>query len=179
MLRRRIEGGRGKGEQPRGRDLGLFLRADQRAGLAQPPAGRRDVAHEAAEGLHLRVGLEVLDLHLELGRVPEIVGVEKGEVARIGRGGSGAPIAGAGGAAAGAGQDPEPRVLDRPDAGERAVGRAVVDDDQLEVGQRLGEHRLCRRDDEPLGVVGGDDYADEHWRPGLRPKGALRVIPAA
>src|SRR5262249_36829088 len=42
----------------------------------------------------------------------------------------------------------------------RVVGGAVVDDDQLPVGERLGQHRVQGAGEEPAVVVGGDDHAD-------------------
>src|SRR5205823_4542438 len=45
----------------------------------------------------------------------------------------------------------------------RAIGRTVIDDDHLKVGERLGLHRLKSLREIAFGVVGGHDDADG-WR---------------
>src|SRR4029079_6296070 len=60
------------------------------------------------------------------------------------------------------------------------VGRAVVDDDHLEVPVRLGEDALERGREGPTAVVDGDDDPDERRasmrRPAAAPAGVVPVV---
>ncbi len=64
----------------------------------------------------------------------------------------------------------EPVVADRREHLGGSVGRAVVDDDELEIAHGLAEHAPNRLLDGPRGVAGGED--DRHERRG---HGGLRV----
>ena len=59
----------------------------------------------------------------------------------------------------------EPRVGERGEQRRRLVGRRVVDDDQLEVAERLPEHALDRgRQIEGVVVDGQEDRDERHGR---------------
>ena len=103
---------------------------------------------------------EERELLFELGRLPGVVGVEErdelaaaqtdAEVLRPRL----AELVGADVADATVGEE-------RPHRVGRVVGRAVVDDDEFPVRERLREHRLDRDRQEPGVVLRGHDDGDE------------------
>ena len=61
------------------------------------------------------------------------------------------------------------RIAAGGEQGRRRVGRAIVDHDKLEVGNRLRQHAVDRVADERGAVVGGHQHADGGRRgPGAR-----------
>jgi hypothetical protein len=119
-----------------------------------------EVAHRTADNRNARLLLDALDLPLQSVGDGDVVRVEARDVTTL--------------------RDVEPAVQRRrqtgllgiahhvqagiADLGEqlrRRIGRSVVDDDQLEVGQRLSEHALHRLADEAGVVVDGHEHGDE------------------
>ena len=90
---------------------------------------------------------------------PQVVGIEERDPAAASL--SQATVAGAGDAAVRLGDDAEARVGHRRQPFGRAVGRAVVDDDELEVAPGLGEDALRRARYQRGPVVGRDHHADQ------------------
>src|SRR6185295_11545309 len=117
----------------------------------------------AIDEIDRRVRVEKRHLAFEVARQPGVVGVEERDVT--------------------AARDPQPRVACGGGAGMRfaavndllevwrqrrfelgGVRRAVVDDDQLEIGERLGEDGTDGLGDERRSFVGGNNYADQRYR---------------
>jgi hypothetical protein len=100
------------------------------------------------------------DLRGKILRHPHVVAVEQ----RDQRGGRVAKtqVPGARNAAIRLVQDPHAWILVDVGTGdrERRVGRAVVDDDGLQIGEGLAQSRFDRGADVRLHVVRGHDYAD-------------------
>lgn len=82
-------------------------------------------------------GDEVGDGGEEVG-VPEVVGVEEGDVSATGF--FDAPVTGGGDAGVRLADEADAGIVDGFDGGDGVVGGAVVDDDHFVVGERLGEH---------------------------------------
>jgi hypothetical protein len=63
-------------------------------------------------------------------------------------------------------EQPQPRVFRHAPADQRrgVIGRAVVDDDDLEVRHGLGERALDALADRRVGPVGGHDHAGQRGR---------------
>ena len=123
----------------------------------------------AEDRADLGVPIEELDLALQAPGHEQVVGVQDRDV--LAAGPPQAPVQGDAGAAVGRQHlEADARVGDRADRLDRAVGRPVVGDDDLEVLERLLEHA-----GEALAHVGrvpvaGDDHADA--RRGVRGRGA-------
>src|SRR5205823_825577 len=70
-------------------------------------------------------------------------------------------------------EDAQPIVLHLVEDRRGPVGGAIVDDEELEVVERLREHALERLAQEPLPVANGQDYADARSHPLMpRPRAA-------
>lgn len=82
-------------------------------------------------------GDEVGDGGEEVG-VPEVVGVEEGDVFASGL--FDAPVTGGGDAGVRLGDEADAGIIDGLDGGDGVVGGAIVDDDHFVVCKRLGEH---------------------------------------
>ena len=96
---------------------------------------------------------------LEPGRARDVVRVEARDVAPTRR--ADADVEGAGEAERlVVPQDAKPRVLETAEELPRAVDRAVVDDDELEVAERLAEHARHRLVDRRARVAGREDDGD-------------------
>ncbi len=98
-----------------------------------------------------------VELPFQFVRLPVVVGVEKGDqvAARFFE----AAVAGAGGAAVRLANQPHP-LPERGEGGRHVVGAAVVDDDDLIGGGRLGQQTGERPADDAGGPVGRDNDAD-------------------
>ena len=119
----------------------------------------------AAQQRHLRVRLEVGDLALEPVGQHDVVGVHAGDQRRLRQRAAG--VEGHGQATRLLSLHADSRITLRrvgQDA-RRRVGRAVVDDDQLEVAQRLRQRRVERLAEKPLTVA--HRHHDAH--PGCHP----------
>ena len=135
------------GEEQRREDVALG-REDRRVGHVAQPQPLAGPVVEAAEGQEAAVGADEAGpgggqpRHLlgELGRQPFVVAVLEGDPGAAGLGD--AEVAGAGGALVARARDqPQPRVLDLGRGGQRAVGRAVVDDERARSRSRSGAAR--------------------------------------
>ncbi len=147
-----------------------LLRNPQQRRLGRRQAGADELAHVAEDQLQLGPRCEGGELALDLVRLPEVVGIEKGDELAAG--------------------DSERRVARRPDAGARlgnhldfravaggnrgaAVARAVVDDNHLVAGASLGQHALDRLGEVGLTVADwdcrGDGRLSQVRSPGDRP----------
>ena len=130
----------------------------------------------------VRMRLQKVDLHLEAVGQADVVAVEhrevharrigfvEGAIARL-HDAQVAPIAEQADARIGA----HIFFADR----DRGVGRAVIDEHQLEVTIRLREHTFDRRSEIALGVVDREDDRDERWRPLQRRRSASKRTRAA
>ena len=58
-------------------------------------------------------------------------------------------------------QDDHAGIIEGPGDGQRAIGRAIIDEQQLEVGDRLSKYRANRRREEAHLVVEREADRDE------------------
>ena len=115
-----------------------------------------------------RVGPQALDLALEAFGQRDVVGVEPRDIASAGE----VEPAVERGCEAGlmlVPEHPEPLVGDRVEQRRRPIAGGVVDNDQLEIVQRLFEHAFDREADEALVVVDGEEDGHERHRVSVRP----------
>ncbi len=121
-----------------------------------------DLQHARAE--HGRTpATDVLELAGEPLRLGDVVGVEPRDVPRT-SGVDAAVERGSETESLRVRQHDEPRVVDRCEELVRAVLRRVVDDDQLELGQRLPQDARDRLAEGRDGIVGREDDGDERRR---------------
>ena len=151
-------------------DRGVILRRTDHGDLAPR---RVDLARACAEQPDVRVGVEERALAPEPLRPGHVVGVEPcherrarhGERAVEGGREPGARLA----------RDPEAPILHAGEQRPRGVGRAVVDDDQLQVARGLREHARHRLPHPRRAVVDGHEDRDGGNAHACRvPVGSLR-----
>ena len=130
--------------------------------LGDDATGVVDRAHVGPDEAGVGVPIEHRDLGLELPGQPRVVAVEERHELAAGFGEG--PVTGRRHARVVLPHVAHPVVGESGKGRRGVVGGAVVDDDDLEPGPRLGERRSNGRDDERRTVVRGHD--DAHERPG-------------
>ncbi len=127
---------------------------------AQPPVGG-EVDHPGSHDRRARPGADALQDPLEPCGQRDVVSVHAGDVRprAASRPTFSAPARPSGSAFRTHAADARPRGRRALSPG--AVGRAVVDDDELEVALALAEHASDRLLDRPLGVAGSEDDGHE------------------
>ena len=121
-----------------------------------------DVEHAGADEAELHIRLQQREAAVEPVREGDVVGVHAGDVATsrflepaVQRPRQAKLLLVA--------QHAQPRVVDAVEERGRVVGREVVDDEQLEVGDALAKDAVERSAEEALAVVDGDQHGDQ-WR---------------
>ena len=107
--------------------------------------------------------LEARQHVLEVVGLPEVVGVELGDERRAGGAQRGVARGGSLAVAVVA-EEAQPWVADAAQRVGGGLGRAVVDDDDLEVSDRLRERALDALADRGVRPVGGHDHAGQRRR---------------
>ncbi len=147
------------------------------AGRHEGPPGERRVAaepHVTVDQRAAAIRLQKSDLARQKSRQPAVVGVEKGDEAAAGR--TDRDIARRADAAVGLHHELNPRVEGRDRRLELdRVGRAIVDHDDVEIGERLCEHGGERVRDAGAGAEGRNDDRNSAPR-GVRLRHMLLAI---
>ncbi len=126
-----------------------------------------------------RVRLQIRDLAGEAVGVTQIIGIERGDIAASRCSDPG--VARQHGAAIDRHRhQPDARIGPARNAGTRRVGRAVVDDDHLEIDERLRGEAVERGGQQGCAIIHRHDDADDRigpWADGTRHRGGALGIP--